>query len=66
MKQEPIFNGIKQVFGTASQRTSTCQFHFSQCLKRLLNKFPGELIDLKDEFQVLMMPAPLSHNTAGI
>ena len=49
------FNGIKQVYGPGAQRTSTCQFHFSQCLRRLLNKFPSELMDLKDEFQVLMM-----------
>ena len=50
------FNGLKAVYGEqVLNRVITCQFHFIQCLNRLLLKFPQELPELKSEFEELML-----------
>ena len=36
-------------------KSRTCQFHFKQCLNRMLTKFPAELGELKSEFEELML-----------
>ena len=50
------FNGIYKVFGQQGvDKSRTCQFHFKQCLIRMLTKFPAELGELKSEFEELML-----------
>ena len=50
------FNGIYKVFGQQGvDKSRTCQFHFKQCLNRMLTKFPVKLGELKSEFEELML-----------
>ena len=49
------FNGLKQIYTDSGNKTVTCQFHFKQCLRRILNRFPPELPELRQEFEELML-----------
>ena len=48
--------GIRNVFGEEGYRkTSSCQFHYKQCLRRALTNMPNELHDLVEEFRELAL-----------
>ena len=48
--------GIRNVFGEEGYRkTSSCQFHYRQCLNSALNNMPPELHDLLEEFRELAL-----------
>ena len=49
------FNGLNKVYQNAAQKAVTCQFHYLQCLRRMLAKFPPELPELRQEFEQLML-----------
>ena len=53
-------NGIKEIFGDEGVRkTYSCQFHFRQCLQRQLRLIPGNLGEIRSEFEVLVLKLPI-------
>ena len=49
-------NGIQQIFGEQGvMKTYSCQFHFRQCLQRQLRLIPGNLAEIRSEFEVLAL-----------
>ena len=48
-------NGIRQIFGEGVRKTYSCQFHFMQCLQRQLRLIPGNLAEIRSEFEVLAL-----------
>ena len=50
------FAGIREVYGDEHHRNAnSCQFHYKQCLQRLLKKIPAHLADYRNEIEVLSL-----------
>ena len=60
-------NGIREIFGDEGVReTYSCQLHFRQCLQRQLRFIPGNLGEIRSEFEVLALSWLTCTTTVGV